>query len=112
MPEGTMLQISDADFDSEVLQAELPVLVDFWAPWCGPCRMISPVIEKIAKEYEGRLKVCKINIDEHRQKAADSGVASIPTIHIYKKGRIVGQIKGVTPKFEADLKRILEPHVQ
>jgi thioredoxin 1 len=111
MDEGKPINITDADFDSEVLRSQIPVLVDFWAPWCGPCRMAGPVLDKIAKEYEGKLKVCKVNVEDQRQTAIDNDIMSIPTLNFYKNGELVDQMTGVTPNFEADIKKKIEPHL-
>jgi thioredoxin 1 len=111
MDEGKPIDVTDVDFDSEVLRSQLPVLVDFWAPWCGPCRMAGPVLDKIAKEYGGKVKVCKVNVDDHRQVAIDNGIMSIPTLNLYKDGQLVDQMTGVTPSFEADIKKKIEPHL-
>ncbi|NCU41959.1 MAG: thioredoxin [Candidatus Moranbacteria bacterium] len=86
---------TDTNFDEEVLKSDLPVLVDFWAPWCGPCQMMSPVIEDLAKAMEGKAKVGKLNVDENPQKATQYGVMSIPTLKIFKKGEIVKEMTGV-----------------
>ena len=104
MAEGNAVNVTDADFSSVVLESDVPVLVDFWAPWCGPCKMAGPVLEKIAGEYEGKLKVCKMNVDEERQVASQHGIMSIPTMFLFKNGQVVDQITGVTPNFETDLK--------
>lgn len=109
MEQGKPIDMSDADFEQEVLKSEIPVLVDFWAPWCGPCKMSDPVVEKLAEKYSGRLKVCKVNVDDQRQTAINYGIMSIPTLSIFKAGRIVDQITGVTPSFEADMKKKIEP---
>lgn len=109
MEEGKPIDVGDEDFESEVLKSEVPVLVDFWAPWCGPCRMAAPVLEKLAKQYQGRLKVCKLNVDEGRQTAIEHGIMSIPTLNIFKDGQVAGQIIGVTPSYESDLKKKIEP---
>lgn len=111
MPEGRAIEITDASFASEVLESEVPVLVDFWAPWCGPCKAAGPVLDKVAGEYEGKLKVCKVNVDEERQTASQYGIMSIPTMFIVKDGALADQINGVTPTFEADLKKKLEAHL-
>ncbi len=112
MDQGKAINITDTDFDSQVLESDVPVLVDFWAEWCGPCRMAGPVLEKIAEQYDGRLKVCKLNVDEGRETAIKYGIMSIPTLHIFKDGRVVDQIIGVTPNYESDLKKKITPHLQ
>ena len=91
-------ELSDQDFETEVLQSTEPVLVDFWAPWCGPCRMVAPVVEEIAKENAGNVKVTKINIDDSPNTAAAYGISSIPTIMIFKNGEISDRFVGVQPK--------------
>ncbi len=111
MEQAKPIQVTDADFETQVLKSDMPAVVDYWAPWCGPCLMAAPVLEKIAGEYEGRLKVCKLNVDEHRQIAINYGIMSIPTLHIFKDGQLVDQITGVTPNYEADLKKKIEPHL-
>jgi thioredoxin 1 len=112
MVEGRPINVGDEDFEREVLRAEVPVLVDFWAPWCGPCRTAGPVLERMAQAYQGRLKVCKLNVDVGRQTASRYGVMSIPTLNIFKNGKVVGQIVGVTPNYEADIKEKIEPHLE
>jgi thioredoxin 1 len=112
MEQGKPIQVTDADFETQVLKSDMPAVVDYWAPWCGPCLMAAPVLEKIAGEYEGRLKVCKLNVDEHRQIATSYGIMSIPTLHIFKDGQLVDQITGVTPNYESDLKKKIEPHLE
>ena len=92
------IAITSDNFESEVLKSSIPVLIDFWAPWCGPCKMISPVIEQIAGEYSGRLKVGKINIDENSALAEQHGIVSIPTLIIYKDGAMAAQKNGAAPK--------------
>jgi thioredoxin 1 len=102
------IEVTDAEFQSTVIESDTPVLVDFWAPWCGPCKMAAPVLDKIAGEYEGRLKVCKVNVDDERQTATQYGVMSIPAMFLFKDGQVTDQINGVTPNFETDLKEKIE----
>ncbi|MEY2984602.1 MAG: thioredoxin, partial [Cyanobacteriota bacterium] len=91
-------QVSDASFKEDVLDSELPVLVDFWAPWCGPCRMVAPVVDEIAQQYIGRLKVVKLNTDENPNTASQYGIRSIPTLMIFKGGQRVDMVVGAVPK--------------
>jgi len=93
-----VIELSDANFDSEVLQSPRPVLVDFWAPWCGPCRMIAPIVEQLASENADAVQVAKINIDDSPNTAAAYGVSSIPTLMIFKGGEVVDRFVGVQPK--------------
>ena len=111
MATDRITEVTDNSFESEVLQSDVPVLVDYWAPWCGPCKMATPVLEKIAGEYEGRLKVCKVNVDEQRETASRYRIMSIPTMFLFKDGEMVSQIMGVTPNFESDLKRRIDPYL-
>ena len=90
--------ITEKNFEEEVLRSELPVLVDFWATWCGPCRMLAPTIAKIAEEQEGKIKVGKIDVDEEAELAVRYGVASIPTLMVFKDGKVVKASVGVQPK--------------
>jgi thioredoxin 1 len=111
MSTGAKLEVTDAAFSGEVLESDVPVLVDFWAPWCGPCRMVAPVLEKIAGEYAGQVKVCEVNIDNERETAMQYGIMSIPTLLLFKSGQVVEQITGVTPNFENDLKSKIDSHL-
>tara|TARA_B100001121_G_scaffold10319_1_gene8557 strand:- start:64 stop:390 length:327 start_codon:yes stop_codon:yes gene_type:complete len=91
-------EYSANDFKSEVVESDTPVLVDFWAEWCGPCKVIAPVVEELAKDYEGKIKFGKVNVDDHNMVASEYGVRSIPTLLIFKNGAVVNQIVGAVPK--------------
>jgi thioredoxin 1 len=93
-----VLEISDATFQRDVINSTQPVLVDFWAPWCGPCRMIAPVVEELAMEYAGSVKIVKVNIDDNSHSAEAYGVSSIPTLLVFKGGQIVNSFVGVQSK--------------
>jgi thioredoxin 1 len=97
---GEMIKLTAQNFDSEVVKSEVPVLVDFWAEWCGPCRMIAPIVEEFAKEYNGKLKVCKLDVDAHGSIAQQFRILSIPTVIIFKDGKVASQIVGAVPKKE------------
>lgn len=93
-----LLAITEANFEDEVIKSELPVLIDFWAVWCGPCKMIAPIVEEIAKEYDGKLRATKCDVDSNQQIAIKYGIRSIPTILIFKDGEVAEQIIGAVPK--------------
>jgi thioredoxin 1 len=99
-------EVTDANFESEVIKAETPVLVDFWAPWCGPCRMVAPIVDELSQEYDGKVKFVKLNTDENVQTASAFGIRSIPTLLVFKGGQVAGQIVGFRPK--SDLKKRLD----
>lgn len=102
--------VSTQNFDSEVVKSNLPVLVDFWASWCAPCRMIAPVVEELAKEYNGKLKVAKLDVDANREIAMSYGIMSIPTLLIFDNGQVADQLVGAVPKsmLVDKIKRVLE----
>ena len=95
---------NDFNFEQEVLKSDTPVLVDFWAPWCSPCRVVAPVVEQIANEYEGKLKVVKLNTDENQSTAMMYGIRSIPTLGIFKDGQVVDAVIGAVPKQQIEEK--------
>ena len=92
------IALTDDNFSAEVLSAETPVLVDFWAAWCGPCRMVAPIVEELANEYAGRAKICKLDVDDAQKTAGEYGIRSIPTLLIFKEGKVADQVIGAVPK--------------
>ena len=106
---SSVQHIKDSNFQEQVTNSDVPVLVDFWAPWCAPCRMVGPVLEQIANEYEGRAKVVKVNVDEEQQIAGSLGVRSIPTIALFQDGKVKDTVIGARPK--EDFQRLLDKHI-
>jgi thioredoxin 1 len=92
------VELSEINFDQEVLKSTIPVLVDFWAVWCGPCKMIAPIVDELSIEYDGKLKIGKVDVDNHQSIAMQYGIRSIPTLLIFKAGKVVEQIVGAAPK--------------
>ena len=106
MAAENIVTVTDAKFEEEVLKSAIPVLVDFWAEWCGPCKMIGPILDELASEYDGRVNVAKVNIDEHQKVASEYGVRAIPTLLLLKGGQVAEQIVGLRSK--RDLKASLD----
>jgi thioredoxin 1 len=110
MDKDVLYHFTDGKFNKEVLQSDLPVLVDFWAPWCGPCLSIAPTVEELAKEYSGRIKVGKMNVDENPQTPSNYGIRGIPTLILFKDGKAVNQIVGAVSK--SRLKSMIEESIK
>jgi thioredoxin 1 len=100
------VEVTDANFEAEVIKSSQPVLVDFWAPWCGPCRMVAPIVDELSDEYDGKVKFVKLNTDDNVKTASAYGIRSIPTLLVFKDGEVAGQIVGFRPK--SDLKQRLD----
>ncbi len=109
MASTDLVILQDATFEKEVLKSDIPVLVDFWAVWCGPCKAIAPAVEELAKQYRGKVKVAKMDVDEHQQVPQQYGIRSIPTLLLFKGGRVVDTIVGAVPrsKLEESLKKAI-----
>lgn len=109
MASNDVVTLQDATFDSEVLKSDIPVLVDFWAVWCGPCKAIAPTVEDLAKQYRGKVKVAKMDVDEHQKVPQQYGIKSIPTLLVFKGGRVVDTIVGAVPrsKLEESLRKAI-----
>ncbi|MBW2039049.1 MAG: thioredoxin [Deltaproteobacteria bacterium] len=106
MSKETLFHVADADFEQEVLKANIPVLVDFWAPWCSPCLMVAPMLEELAQELDGGVKIAKMNVDENPKTPSLYGIRAIPTLILFKAGEVMEQVIGVVPKEQ--LKSLLE----
>jgi len=104
-----LLEITDETFDSEIMNSDLPALVDFWAEWCGPCRMVGPMVEELADEYQGKIKVAKMDVDKNRETPVKFGIRNIPTLILFKGGEVAHTIVGAQPKssIEEELKKLL-----
>ncbi|HVI93083.1 MAG TPA: thioredoxin [Anaeromyxobacter sp.] len=109
MASNDIVVLQDATFETEVLKSDVPVLVDFWAVWCGPCKAIAPTVDELAKQYKGKVKVAKMDVDEHQQVPQQYGIRSIPTLLVFKGGRVVDTIVGAVPKakLEESLKKAI-----
>ena len=109
MASNDLVILQDATFDKEVLKSDVPVLVDFWAVWCGPCKAIAPAVEELARQYKGKVKIAKMDVDEHQQVPQQYGIRSIPTLLLFKGGRVVDTIVGAVSKskLEDSLKKAL-----
>ena len=104
-----VLQVTDDNFDSEIINSDLPAMVDFWAEWCGPCKMVSPIVEELARDYKGKIKIASLDVDGNRQIPAKFGIRNIPTLILFKSGEVAQTIIGAHPKSHIDeeLKKLL-----
>lgn len=109
MASANVKELTDSNFEAEILKSDVPALVDFWAVWCGPCKQIAPIVDAVADEYQGKLKVAKMDVDRHQIVPQQYGVRSIPTLLLFKGGQVVGQFVGTMPrpKLEAEIKKHL-----
>jgi thioredoxin 1 len=109
MASNDVVTLQDATFDKEVLKSDVPVLVDFWAVWCGPCKVIAPAVDELATQYKGKVKIAKMDVDQHQQVPQQFGIRSIPTLLLFKGGRVVDTIVGAVPKakLEESIKKAL-----
>ena len=98
MAEFSFFSIQDDNFDMEVIKSDLPVVVDFWAPWCAPCQMVNPIVEEMAQAYDGKVRVCKMNVDENKSTPARFGIRGLPALLLFKKGRVQGNLMGTAPR--------------
>ena len=106
---GDILEVTDDSFDTEIMNGELPAMVDFWAEWCGPCKMVGPVVEELASAYKGKIKIAKMDVDKNRKTPAKFGIRNIPTLILFKGGEVINTIVGAQPKksLEEELKKLL-----
>ena len=104
-----LLEVTDENFEAEIVKSDIPVMVDFWAEWCGPCKMVGPVVEELSKEYAGKIKIGKMDVDKNRETPAKFGIRSIPTLMLFKNGELAQTIIGAQPKsyIEEELKKVL-----
>ncbi len=104
-----LLEVTDDNFEAEIVKSDIPVMVDFWAEWCGPCKMVGPVVEELSKEYAGKIKIGKMDVDKNRETPAKFGIRSIPTLMLFKNGELAQTIIGAQPKsyIEEELKKVL-----
>lgn len=103
---GKLLHVTDANFEEEILKSSTPALVDFWAAWCGPCRTVGPIVEELAGEYNDKVKIAKLNVDDNKQTPSKYGVRGIPTLMLFRNGQVVDQIVGAVPK--SKIKELLD----
>lgn len=105
------IEVNEADFKAQVLESDVPVLVDFWAPWCGPCRAVAPILEEMAQEYAGKLAIAKINVDDNNEISVQYGIRSIPTLLLFKNGQLVDTHIGLSPRGKSELVEFVQPHL-